>query len=102
MEYDIDGKSVVTHWIAVKNQKIRDFRNSKEVNILVNPNKVKQAIVIDAFNFKSLDVKESLKIRKNIMNNKYFICRRSCNSHYPSWYRNKDKICSSNIMAGCK
>ena len=49
LEYMYEDKPVKTTWVAVKNQIIRDLKNLKEVTILVNPNKIKQAVVLEAF-----------------------------------------------------
>jgi len=50
LEYNYDDQEVKTNWIAVRSQKIRNLRNSSEINIIVNPNKTKQAVIMDVFN----------------------------------------------------
>jgi hypothetical protein len=49
MEYRCENKDLKAVWIAVKNQKIRDLRNLNEVTLLVNPNKLKQVVILEVF-----------------------------------------------------
>ncbi len=50
LEYTYDNKLIKTVWISVRNLKIQNLKNLEEVTILLNPNKVKQSVVIEAFN----------------------------------------------------
>ncbi|MFH0767053.1 MAG: hypothetical protein ABH890_03990 [Bacillota bacterium] len=50
LEYSYDSNDIETAWITLSNQKTRNLRNMAKVKILINPNKVKQVIVLDVFN----------------------------------------------------
>ncbi len=49
LEFDYDSKHIKTAWIAVKNQGSRNLKMNTNVNVLINPKKLKQAIILDLF-----------------------------------------------------
>ncbi len=48
-EFDYDAEHIKAVWITVRNQKSRNLKNDSDVKLLVNPNKPKQAIILDLF-----------------------------------------------------
>ncbi|MCF7931101.1 MAG: hypothetical protein K9L02_06305 [Acholeplasmataceae bacterium] len=48
-EFDYDSSHIKTAWITVKNKLSRNMRNVSDIKCLVNPNRPKQAVILDLF-----------------------------------------------------